>query len=140
MTCGAKQSDACVSDGRQILRPLAGSHPAGVFSKRHVTDVVQFVLDAPVSAIGLQQFIRSGKISTNAGYRVRHFGRHGAADLPRPLDANCLCEAGPIKMSHQTIAGLKMTRLDATVTSVNGAALIKLRLPNALAVGGRGPD
>ena len=84
--------DDNISDARQNLRSIRGSHAAAVFAEAFVANPVQAVLDSPMTAPPFHESRRIGPVAADTRDRILHFGRghliagdrsRESADLPR---------------------------------------------------------
>ena len=96
----------------------AGPDAAAVFVHRHVADVMQAVLDAPMGAHERQQPIGTGFDRGQAGDEVGDLGTDLVADAALAPDARDLGRTGPVEVLDDLGADRDAARLDAAVRLV----------------------
>ena len=116
---------------------MAAAHAAGVFPERDVSNVVQTVLDAPVSAPDSLEGLRIRLFGREAGDGIHGFLRGVAMFASRAVDAADLADAGPVEVFVDAIGGVQMPRLDAAAVLVGLLVLAYLSLPAPCFEGGK---
>ena len=139
---GSFGSEACeqaIAKAGQHLRGVPLADLAGVFTERHVADVVRTVLDAPVPSVPTQQGRGIRQATRHAGDPVRHLVLLFASASAPTLDATDLSHARPIKMLGQTRRGFQTPAFAAAVSFVGSFCFRQMGATLLLGVGGKRP-
>ncbi len=115
---------------------MATSNLAGIFLKRHVADVRQAILDAPVPTPPGQQRAGGGLLAGHAGDSILNVSLFLSALARHTHQPTYLSDGRPIEMARQAIGGLQSTMDPTSVFLVACFGDIKMR--NALCFSCRG--
>ena len=92
---GVEEMERDVAERRENTGGVAATDAAAVFPERHVAGVVQPILDGPVSAGLVKQFLGVGFDAGPAGDAVNRLGRRLALCRPCPHQPKHLADFGP---------------------------------------------
>jgi hypothetical protein len=113
LTAAADDPEGRVANAGQGAGP--GTHAATVLVHRDVSNVVQFVFNAPMSAVELQQTLWRRLGGRQACDQVDRLGRDFAPDLTGALEPRNLGKTRPIEMQHGFTADRDPARLDTAM-------------------------
>lgn len=98
----------------------AGADPTAIFLHRHVADIVQLVLDAPVGAREREEALWPGLGCGEAGDEIGDLDADLVADAAFARDARDLGGARPFEVWDDLGADRDPARLDAAVPLLDG--------------------
>lgn len=104
-----------------------GSDPAAILVHGHVADIVELVLDCPVSTIEREQAIGPGLPGWEACNQINDLDADLAADAARAFEPRDLGRTRPIEMGNDLGADGDFTRLDTAMSGVDRLGLAQIR-------------
>lgn len=134
---GAEPIDYGISDARQNLRCVAGSHAGAIFAERFIPNPVQPIFDAPVPTPPLEQLGSVGLLAVGTGDGVLHFGRGFSLASDGSHHATDLLHAGPIQVLIECGAADEMPMFHAAMPLAQRVGFRTLRPQVPLLPGGK---
>ena len=133
---GSQDRQTEVAQRGKILRRVTFLGSAIVLAHHGITHPVQFIFDAPMPAIELQQFFGRSPLGAETGDRVNNFFGCFASSRDLAFDATDLLDTWPVQVACQATASLKMPTFKTTMAFAGRLVLGQLFLSFTLAVGG----
>ena len=123
------ESDSQIAKSSHDLRSRASAQARAILSKRDIANVMQAILNAPMSSVEIKQTPRSGLDGSEVGDEVDNLlgGFASLMNGHRASQTGYLTDEWPIgsQVSIETTADLDQTDLGSSAMTVNGAVTLK---------------